>query len=285
MSDFDCFIMVDWSGGNDRGPKPKKDAIWIATARRGQTADAPVYMRNRQLAESWLHDTLLAETAAGRRTCVGFDFPFGYPQGFARALTNSDDPLLLWDWLAGRITDMPKANNRFDVAAGINARFQGVGPFWFNPLKRDIAHLPRKGRDRTANPFAEKRVIELREPTAFTLWQLAGAGAVGSQTLMGLPVLARLRAALPVSVWPFETLRTPIAFVEIWPSLLAPQVAARITDHPIKDAVQVTTMATAFANVSPSELALMLDVNAPVEGWILGHGHHATLAAALGRCA
>ena len=45
MSRFDSFIMVDWSGGNDRGPTPKADAIWTCVA-----GEAPLYHRNRQLA-------------------------------------------------------------------------------------------------------------------------------------------------------------------------------------------------------------------------------------------
>ena len=64
------------------------------------------------------------------------------------------------------------------------------------------------------------------------MWKLAGAGAVGSQSLVGIPVVARLRdhAALrDVSrVWPFE-LRVPelpaglpaVLHAEIWPSLVA----------------------------------------------------------------
>ena len=34
---FDSFVMVDWSGGNDRGPRPARDAIWI-----GETGKSPV---------------------------------------------------------------------------------------------------------------------------------------------------------------------------------------------------------------------------------------------------
>ncbi|HBU55668.1 MAG TPA: molybdopterin guanine dinucleotide synthesis, partial [Sulfitobacter sp.] len=28
MSHFNTFVVVDWSGGNDTGPTPRKDAIW-----------------------------------------------------------------------------------------------------------------------------------------------------------------------------------------------------------------------------------------------------------------
>ena len=32
---FDTVVMVDWSGGNDRGAAPKQDAIWAAVVREG----------------------------------------------------------------------------------------------------------------------------------------------------------------------------------------------------------------------------------------------------------
>ena len=177
---FDTFLMVDWSGGNDRGATPKKDAIWLCVARDG-VAEAPVYMRNRQVAESWLAGFLTKERAAGRKVLAGFDFAFGYPQGFGKALTGSDDPFAIWDWIAARITDSPTANNRFDVAAEINAKFPGIGPFWGNGLQRDIADLPRKGLDRHGHGMVEKRQAEKQAKGAFAVWQLSGAGAVGGQ--------------------------------------------------------------------------------------------------------
>ena len=36
---------------------------------------------------------------------IGFDFPFGYPRGFARALTGRADPFAVWTYLAGQIED------------------------------------------------------------------------------------------------------------------------------------------------------------------------------------
>ncbi|MEM9636684.1 MAG: hypothetical protein AAGA94_03500, partial [Pseudomonadota bacterium] len=142
MSGFDTFVMVDWSGGNDTGKTPRQDAIWACIARLGR-AEKPRYLRNRGLAEAWLGEFFEAERAAGRRVLAGFDFPFGYPAGFAAAVTGQDDPFALWDWLETRIEDAPAANNRFDLAAEINLQVGGQGPFWFNGLKRDIHGLPR----------------------------------------------------------------------------------------------------------------------------------------------
>lgn len=266
MTAFDTFAMVDWSGGNDTGPKPRKDAIWACTV-RGDVSDPPGYLRNRALAETWLADLVDAELSAGRRLCLGFDFPFGYPAGFAAALTGSSDPLDLWDWFAARIEDVPQRNNRFDVAGEINRRFGGRGPFWANGLARDIEGLPRT-KAGYRNPFAERRVVERSAKGTFTCWQMAGAGAVGGQVMTGLPVLARLRRTFRghIAVWPFEPLEAPMALVEIWPSL----TLGTAPEGRIKDAWQVEQVAAALARLRPSDLAAQLDVKAPEEGWILG---------------
>lgn len=275
--------MVDWSGGNDRGARPVKDAIWIGEAGRD-----PIYMRNRQAAEDWLVARIEAALERGEKLAIGFDFPFGFPAGFAQAVCGGDT-LALWDWLEARIEDAPQSNNRFDLAGEINATFAGLGPFWGNGLKRDVDALPRKGLDRTADRFAEKRRVEMRAKGSFAVWQLAGAGAVGSQVLMGLPVLARLRRkfAGQVAAWPMEALDAPIAFLEIWPSLLAPEVAASQEEHEIKDAAQVRVLAQAVAALDHSgQLGALLEVpeaQAREEGWILGVGHEAVLRGAAAR--
>jgi hypothetical protein len=217
-----------------------------------------------------MSDFLDRELTANRRTMVGFDFPFGYPVGFGKHLTGSDDPLRIWEWFSKRVEDTPKANNRFDLAGQINGTLPGIGPFWGNGLKRDIADLPRKGLTRTPNPFAERREVEHLAKGAFTLWQLAGAGSVGSQTIMGLPILTKLRIefANKISVWPFEPLITPIAFVEIWPTLYAGKTPTAM----IKDAHQVQATTTHLSERSVTTLHADLHVTAPVEGWILGIG-------------
>jgi molybdopterin molybdotransferase len=287
MTRFDTVVMVDWSAAARAPRRPKPDAIFAAVARAGVVEPA-CYLGHRVEAEAWLAGLLAAERAAGRRVLAGFDFPFGYPRGFAAALTGQPDPFALWDWLAERIVDEPKRNNRFDVAGAINSLFPGVGPFWGNGSLREVPDLPRKGLARTQNPFPERRAIEERHKGAFTLWQLSGAGAVGSQTLMGLPVLSRLRCrfAPDLAVWPFEPPAAGIVLAEVWPSLLAPAVAAELAANGgIKDARQVELLARALAALSPEALAQVMDVSAEPhaaeEGWILGSGHEEALLRAL----
>lgn len=288
MTGYNTVVMVDWSGGNDTGPSPRKDAIWACVVREGVT-QAPVYLRNRGQAEDWLSDLIATEVASGRRVLAGFDFPFGYPQGFARAATGSDDPLVLWDWFARELDDRPDGNNRFDLAARLNTVFPDIGPFWFNGLKRDIPGLPRKGTDRSFQGLSEKRLVETQDGAkgSFSCWQMGGAGAVGSQVMTGIATLSRLRHthAGMVAVWPFEDLDRPVAFVEIWPSLIADVVAEAMADDPetVKDAAQVRLLAKAIAQAqSGGTLTPMLGAvpDGPArreEGWILGAGFEAEL--------
>ncbi len=266
MSLFQTFAMVDWSGGNDTGPTPRKDAIWACIARNGKAFD-PEYLRNRRIAEQRLDALIRAELKAGRRLLLGFDFPFGYPCGFARAMTGTDDPLVLWDWFDQQVEDSPKANNRFDLAGRINLQFGGRGPYWMNGLRRDINGLPRTKSD-YSNPFPNRRVVETLAKGSFTCWQMAGAGAVGGQVMMGLPILNRLRHrfAGQISVWPFEPLDKPVAFVEIWPSL----TLGAAPDGRIKDAWQVEQVALTLSRLTEQELDAQLNVSAAEEGWILG---------------
>ncbi|MEO0666338.1 MAG: gephyrin-like molybdotransferase Glp [Pseudomonadota bacterium] len=273
MTPFDTFVIVDWSGGNQGPARPKADAIWACVA-RGAEVMPPVYLRHRQAAEAWLADTIAAERAAGRRVLAGFDFPFGYPAGFAAAVTGSAEPFALWDWFEARVEDSPAANNRFVLAGEINRRFGGQGPFWGNASRTDVEGLPRT-KATYHNPFPERRAAEGRAKGAFPLWQLAGAGAVGSQAIMGLPVLNRLRRrfAPEVAVWPFETLDLPVALVEVWPSLMV----GPTPEGWIKDQWQVHEVARIMAALPPARLADMLDVSAPEEGWIFGLGFEAEL--------
>ncbi len=263
MSLFATYIALDWSGGNDSGATPKPDAIWACVH-----GAEPVYLRNRQVAEDWLAKTI---EAAKKPVCLGVDIPFGYPKGFAKALTGQEAASAVWDWFEAHVEDAKETNNRFDLAGQINAKFSGVGPFWGNGLKRDIENLPRKGRDRTDPPFPERRVVETKATGSFTCWQLSGAGSVGSQVIMGLPVLNRLKKAHNGRAWPFEPLDGDLALVEIWPSLLS-------RDWPedeIKDAAQVRGVAAALYRMDLDGTlpkALELGQGHGAEGWILGVG-------------
>ncbi len=275
---FDTVIMVDWSAANGFGPKPRSDAIWASIARDG-SADDPVYLRNRQVAETWIKDAIRTERAQGRRILVGFDLCFAYPSGFATQIVGSEDVFDLWDWFEREVEDTPKANNRFDVAAKLNRFFVGEGPFWFNGLKRDIPDLPRNKDNYQSQPFSEFRQADKAASGAQSPFKLGGVGAVGGQVIMGLPMLSRLRQTFgkDLKVWPFEAADTPVVLAETYFSLLDD----RLDGHPIKDAAQVALYAARFSALSADDWAKMLDRPPDPEGWVLGLGQEALLAGRL----
>ncbi len=94
----------------------------------------------------------------------------------------------------------------------------GAPPFWGRPGTRrpDLPHHFR------ATELAVGAVGGIRPKSTF---QVAGAGSVGTGSIRGFPVLARLRAA-GFAVWPFDDAVPPVV-VEIWPRLLTGAVVKR----------------------------------------------------------
>lgn len=282
---FDCVIIVDWSAASAPSPsKPSADAIW--TCRADARGEQTQYHRTRAQAEAYLRGQITAAQTQGARLLIGCDFPFAYPRGFAHALTGQADARVVWRFLQGVIADSDSnANNRFDVANDINARF-GIGPFWGRPAGRDAPHLPaRKTVDYSALPFAERRAIDRAIPSAQPVWKLYTTGSVGSQALMGLPMISRLSGLNGVSVWPFDESLTDVVLAEVYPSILAKAVAREVAlSGAIKDAVHVQLLARAMLRQPPDVWAQMLALPHPdarEEGWILGAGFADVLEAAL----
>jgi precorrin-8X/cobalt-precorrin-8 methylmutase len=184
----------------------------------------------------------------------------------------------------GRLVDDDSRNrsNRFQVASELNARIGAApGPFWGCPPRAASASLtttkPPPG------PLAEWRTVEsvLRERghRPFSSWQLLGAGAVGSQSLLGIPMVMRLRERLGdrLTVWPFEPVDRAIVVAEVWPSLLS----LDLTVAPVRDAAQVLGLAEWLAGLDAADglhELFCLDGLAPEvhdvvvgeEGWVLG---------------
>ena len=284
MSGFDTVLVVDWSAGKRSPARPSKDAIWLCVA-RGGVAEEPVYHRSRIAAEAWIADLIHAEQVAGRRLLASFDFPFGYPRGVARTVTGSDDPFALWAWLEERITDSDSGhNNRFEVAEALNAHFPGPGPFWGKTARDRWPGVPYRKTGITFADIPERRLCDHAAKAASSCFQLAFPPTVGSQVLMGLPMLHRLRQMEGVAVWPFEPVDAPVVLAEIWPGLIEPAVAEEIAATPdeIRDRVQVRLLARALSRLPAETLAAWLaDVPAEAheEAWILGAGYAELLTA------
>jgi precorrin-8X/cobalt-precorrin-8 methylmutase len=183
---------------------------------------------------------------------VGFDFGFGYPVEAGLPAGRA-----LCARLAALVRDEPDGgNNRFEVAGALNREIRaargldGAGPFWGHPSGHAYPDLsptrPRPFPDGIPNGrLAERRygARGIQSP-----WKLFTVGAVGSQTLLGLPAVHRLliepALAARTRLWPFETdwdrtvADDTIVIAEMWPSL----VDCRRQRFRIKDAGQVAAV-------------------------------------------
>jgi precorrin-8X/cobalt-precorrin-8 methylmutase len=298
---FDAYLMLDWSAANT--PKQGKDSIWLSLLERAGAIDkqgAPENPATRRAAFQRLQALLHRLTAEARSVLVGFDFPLGYARHFAASLGLAEPHWrATWDEISRALRDSDRnESNRFAVAAALNQRVSGGAfPFWGSPPGHAGAFLAATHhRGYAAGGIAERRLVELRVPTAQTAWKLLGVGSVGSQALTGIPVVRRLRddplIAPYASVWPFETglrrldddgYRPRIVFAEVYPSLIT---EAREMGE-VKDAAQVRCLARHFADLDAGGNLAELFAGDPQlgdaerttveeeEGWVLGvRGRH-----------
>ena len=88
---FDAYLAVDWSASSV--PKRGKDSIWLCL--KGEPPENP---STRHEAMQRVREQLGQLVAEGRRVLVGFDFPYGYPSGFAKLV--APDGLLILSTLS-----------------------------------------------------------------------------------------------------------------------------------------------------------------------------------------
>lgn len=284
MALFDRYIAVDWSASNR--PTRGKDSIWIADS-HAPTLNVPT----RHAAMTHLRAAIGQAMAHNQRILIGFDFPFGYPRGTAIALAGQKRWDALWAMLADLVEDdQHNRSNRFEVAAALNRRLPVDSRlFWGHPQNRTWEGLtPTKPRPATPT-LPERRLVETIARGAKTVWQLAYAGSVGSQALLGIAHLQALRTdpffSPHVAVWPFETafamaLARPVVLAEIYPSghTLAPDP----TSPRVKDQLQVEAVVRDFrawdgegtlaVRLTPSLSLTPVEAETVLteEGWIAG---------------
>jgi hypothetical protein len=291
--------MIDWSSCSE--PTSGADSIWWALLRweRGVARIETENCRTRSALAKGLSARLRGELRDAR-VLVGFDFPFGYPTGFARALGHrgvaSDAWRAIWTRLEREVQDDDQnANNRFAVAASMNADVSGsFGPFYGRPALKDVAttrtlSTKQSGffeyplRTLRGPRLARVRETDQRGGTASTPWFVFGGGnSVGGQALVGIPHVSRLRAQHEdARVWPFETgARLPsraearVVLAEIYPSLFHTREKTKTDVH---DRLQVIATAKAIARHDVAgTLGDLFAAPAPEEsilceeGWILG---------------
>lgn len=297
---FDSYVMVDWSAASK--PATGADSIWIGALTPDSRLKLAFKASNpptRAKAMEELTELLGRCLKRGDRVLLGGDFPMGFPAGTSEALKLKGDApwRSMRDFLLKEMKDKPdNANNRFSLAAQMNRRISdGPFPFWGCSKKDELTTLSlKKSREHGPKDIGEFRITEThiadtRKARPQPVWKIAYAGAVGGQTLTGVPAIERLREKFPtLKVWPFElplaklddeTLGdTRIVVAEIYPALVATQLGAT----EIRDEAQVRTMAEWFAErdangklpaLFATEAKLTDAQKAAVtleEGWILG---------------
>jgi hypothetical protein len=145
-------VAVDWSGAKDEGTQRRH--IWTAVAEDGVLTALAGGATRAQLVASLVED--------GRRdgeVVVGFDFAFGAPAWFM------DDQ------------GLATAHELWALAERDGARWleECRPPFWGRP-----------GTSRPALPGHFRRT-ELEHPGAKSVFQVGGAGAVGTGSIRGMP--------------------------------------------------------------------------------------------------
>jgi hypothetical protein len=170
-------LAVDWSGSDTAA----SERIWVAEARAGQLVGL----------ESGRGRGVLRELAApGEPAVIGVDFAFGFPVWFARERGLAS------------IADVWAAAAR-DGEGWLAAC---EPPFWGRPER------PRPPAVRGQEPLRK-----CDERPAKSIFQIGGAGAVGTGSIRGMRELDALWRA-GAGVWPFRG-GWPL-FVEIYPRLL-----------------------------------------------------------------
>jgi hypothetical protein len=295
MTLFDAYLMVDWCAENK--PKKGEGSIWFCLYDRTDDAWTTKNPPTRREATENIASILRESSKHEKVVLVGFDFPFGYPAGFSSALGLRGKPpwRALWNELKETIIDDDKnRNNRFEVAASFNCRISSQPfPFWGCPEKvRSRWISEKKARPHLAEFRLTDQKAKRTSPSIQPVWKLYGPGSVGSQALVGIPCVARLRDDITLgqrsAVWPFETglvqlqprseRKWLILYAEIYPAMFK----ADVGPGEIKDEAQVRDLVQRLKAedeggrlgqwfAGPSELSENDERKiVSEEGWILG---------------
>lgn len=195
-------IGVDWSGA--KAESVQRRTIWVADAEDGRLVGLDAGRTRSQVA-----DAIIALAGSQSDAVVGLDFSFGFPAWWAEvhgAATGPD----MWavaavrgeEWLAGC-----------------------APPFWGRPGRR----RPDAGRP----AFRRTEVVTPPGwPRPKSIFQIGGAGQVGTGSIRGMPILRRVRTA-GVAVWPFDSVPpSGTVVVEAYPRwCTGPVVKSRAADR------------------------------------------------------
>ncbi|MDB5482787.1 MAG: hypothetical protein JWO83_3840 [Caulobacteraceae bacterium] len=293
---FNAYVIVDWSAASKR--TTGSDSIWIGVLKRDVRFRFSFESHNpstRKEAETLIGAILDDRGKHRERTLLGVDFALGFPRGLAAGLSlPGDEPWrAVWTQIDRMVTDKAdNTNNRFGVASEINRRLTGGPfPFWGCPPRDTLTTLqPKKLRPHGPGDIPEFRHAEVAAKSASSVWKLYYNGSVGGQTILGIPMIRRLKQtrADRLKAWPFETgwkalteadlAGVEVLVTEVYPSL----IKATPLPGEVRDLTQVRGLAEHLAKLDEAgklgalfapDKATPPDVVIDAqheEGWILG---------------
>jgi hypothetical protein len=185
------FIAIDWSGDKTRSGQRRK--IWLADWRRRHLTLTSGRTREETA------EYLIAAAQETPQLVAGLDFAFSYPAWFLRE-KGCGSAEEFWQLVA-----------RGKCEQWLNG---GSAPFWGKPNQR----CPPDHRAPGWTGFRRTdRALNIAGIQPKSPFQIGGAGAVGTGSLRGIPILHQLLRA-GFSIWPFTAHWMPVA-LEIYPRL------------------------------------------------------------------
>lgn len=176
-------LAVDWSGKLTG----EQESLWLAEVRDGEL----VALENGR-SRGALVDHIVQVAENDPELVVGFDFAFSFPRWWCEAQ----------GWHGVRDVWRAMATGGELLLAACE------DPLWGLPGKRNPHALDHRHRRTEAE----------ENKTAKSVFQIGGAGAVGTGSIRGMPHLHML-AQQGFGVWPFDAVRLPCA-IEIHPRAL-----------------------------------------------------------------
>lgn len=191
MENVKC-IAVDWSG--EESEEGQLEGIWLAATE----SNSLVRLKN-GLTRDEVIVTLEEEIQSGGPLFIGLDFAFSFPQ-----------------WYLERL-QLHSANGLWKLAESVGETWLtgNTWPFWG---KKNTKHQKRPG-DLLEHLRFRQTDEGHRNSGIKSVFQIAGAGAVGTGTIRGLPALARLQKT-GAAIWPFDVPKPDGPnVIEIYPRL------------------------------------------------------------------
>ena len=198
--DMQRVVAVDWSG--DRSNAGQRRKIWagVWTKNSGGPVDGGRVTLEGGRTRAEVGEWLIALARETPRMVAGLDFCFSFPAWFVRGEMGCADGPAFWELVAGGLSEQWLTRGNPD------RRFWGKHPkpeeFCGDGLHRMLRATDIDCKLVARIPEAE-RAERVRGIAPKSVFQIGGAGSVGTASLRGMPVLKRLREA-GFAVWPFD---------------------------------------------------------------------------------